>query len=214
MRVYTSVYAMHQLAPHSEMCLDMHMEADPPSRYLSADDAAKVRRMVDLPLQEVERLTREIAGIWKNVSPLDRPHYEACGAPEFMGDLRSSLRAYVLDGVAVIAVSSLSECAENVLLDLAQRFFTCIELACGGRLAVKAIALAQNDRLQESIRMDLPKHGITVVNSRDDQELCDLSADQVANLFVRRTCAHAYATIANIERLSQERKDESSSGVN
>lgn len=196
------------------MCLDIHMEADPPSGYLSTDGAAKVLRMVDLPPQEVERLAREIAGIWENVSPLDRPYYEACGNPEFMGDLQSSLRAYVLDGVAVIAVKSLSECAENVLLDVALRFFTCIELACGGQLVVKAIALGQNDRLQESIRIDLPKRGIIVVNSRDDQELRDLNADQVANLFVRRTCAHAYATVANIERLSQERKDETSSGVN
>lgn len=176
---------------------------------MSTDDADKVRSMVELPPLEVEGLIREVAGIWKNVSSLDRPYYEACGKPEFMGDRLSGLRAHVLDGVAAIAVSSLRDGAENVLFDAAQRFFERIELACGVRLSVKVLAFGHDVRLPALMRADWAKQGITVANSRNDHELRDLSADQVANLYVRRTCAHAYAVVAKFERLSSNRGDES-----
>jgi len=189
------------------------MQAAPFSRYLSDDDAAKVRRMVELHPLEEEGLIREVAGIWKNVSPLDRPCYEACGNPEFMGDRRSRLRAHVLDRVAAIAVNTLDECAEDMLLKVAQRFFARIELACGVGLSVKVIALGQNVRLQAPKRLALAKRGIIVANSRDDRDFLDLSADQVANLYVRRTCAHARAIVANIERLSTSRGNELSDSV-
>lgn len=213
MGTHNSVCVIHRLAPQSEMCLDAAMRAAPFSRHLSDDDAAKVRKMVELHPLEVEGLIREVAGIWKNVSPLDRPYYEACGNPEFISDRRSRLKAHVLDRVAAIAVSTLDERAEDMLLKVAQRFFARIELACGVELSVKVIALGKSVRLQESKRLALAKRGFIVASSRDDREFLDLSADQVANLYVRRTCALAYAISANIERLSACRGDESPGSV-